>query len=71
MRELTRNEQSELNDMDWHWGSAYGFAFDGEVFSAARHGEPHQVLTADSPWELRYLVRSDYEIWSRLRAGRG
>ncbi len=60
---MTPSEASELADAAWHWDGAYMFDFNGEVFRATRVGEPTKILTADSPWELRELVREDYARW--------
>lgn len=61
---MTPSEASELADAAWHWDGAYVFDFNGEVFRAIRTGEPTRVLTADSPWALRELVREDYGQWT-------
>jgi hypothetical protein len=60
---MTASEASELADAAWHWDGVYTFDFNGEVFRAIRTGEPMKILTADSPWELRELVRADYGLW--------
>jgi hypothetical protein len=60
---MTPSEASELADAAWHWDGAYVFDFNGEVFRATRVGQPTRVLTADTPWELRELVRADYGLW--------
>lgn len=63
MRELTRNEQSELNDIAWHWDTAYHISFDGDVYVAYRMGYPEHLLTAWGTAELRQLIRADYQEW--------
>jgi hypothetical protein len=63
MRALTRSEQSELNDLAWHWEEAYRVHFDGDVLVADRIGEPAHVFTAETADELRELLREDYAEW--------
>jgi hypothetical protein len=62
-RGLTRSEQSELNDIGWHWDSAYTVGFDGDVYTAARIGYPQHVLAADTTAGLRREIRADYQAW--------
>lgn len=65
---LTRSEASELNDIAWHWEHAYIVTGDGDVFTATRVGQPAHVLTAETPDELRQMIRRDYSAWqSRLQ----
>jgi hypothetical protein len=65
---LTRSDASELNDLAWHWEHAYLVACDGDVFTATRVGNPTHILTAETPVELRQLIRQDYAAWqSRLQ----
>jgi hypothetical protein len=57
---ISREDQSALNDLNWHWDTAYNIAFDGETWSASPLTEPAAVLTAESAEELRELIRADY-----------
>ena len=52
-----------VGSIAWHWDTAYLIDFDGEVYSAARIGSPHHVLTAETANELREAIRSDYFEW--------
>jgi hypothetical protein len=61
--ELTRVEAAELEDIGWHWEKAYSVSHDGDAYVAARIGYPDHRLTADTPAQLRSLIRSDYTAW--------
>jgi hypothetical protein len=60
---LSKADQAALGEVAWHWDTAYVLAHDGEVFTAARIGAPHMVLTADSAQGLREAIRTDYFAW--------
>ena len=57
---LSKEEQSDLLDLTWHWESAYEFRVVDGVWQATPAGDPVGMLTADSAWELREKVRADY-----------
>jgi hypothetical protein len=57
---LSKEEQSDLLDLTWHWEDAYEFQVVDGVWRAIPAGDPAGVLTADSAWELREHVRTDY-----------
>lgn len=61
--ELTRNEQSDLNNLCFHWDSAYEIAWNGEAFSAARLDGTGRVLISGTVWQLREMIRADYVRW--------
>jgi hypothetical protein len=61
--ELTRAEAAELEDIGWHWEKAYEIGRDGDAYVATRIGYPAHKLIADTPAELRSLIRSDYGAW--------
>jgi len=61
--ELTQIEAAELEDIGWHWEKAYTIRHEGDAYIAARLGYPDHKLTADTPTELRSLIRSDYGAW--------
>jgi hypothetical protein len=58
---ISREDQSTLNDLNWHWDTAYNIAFDGDIWSASPLNEPTVVLTSDSADELREQMRTDYQ----------
>jgi hypothetical protein len=60
---LTQAEVAELEDIGWHWERAYTIRREGDAYIAARLGYPDHELTADTPAELRSLIRSDYGAW--------
>jgi hypothetical protein len=60
---LTQAEAAELEDIGWHWEKAYAISHDGDAYFAARIGYPDHRLTADTPAQLRSLIRSDYGAW--------
>ncbi len=57
---LSKEDQSSLLDLTWHWESAYGFSVIEGVWQAVPAIEPSAVLTADTAEELREKVRHDY-----------
>ncbi len=61
--EMTESGASELEDIAWHWEKAYKVSHEGSVYAAARIGFPEHVLTANTPGELRAMIRSDYLAW--------
>lgn len=66
--ELTRAEAVQLEDIGWHWEKAYTIGRVGDVYVAARIGFPDHKLIADTPAQLRSLIRSDYGSWvARLK----
>jgi nitroimidazol reductase NimA-like FMN-containing flavoprotein (pyridoxamine 5'-phosphate oxidase superfamily) len=57
---LSKEDQSSLLNLTWHWDSAYAFSVvDGE-WQAVPATEPSAVLTAETAEELREKVREDY-----------
>lgn len=63
---LTRSEQSALNELCWHWDSAYAIRVsdDGRVWTAHALATG-TVLESDCPYRLRLLIREDYARWLR------
>lgn len=59
----TQVDAAELSDIAWHWEKAYKVSHDGLVYAAARIGYPEHILTAETPSELRSMIRSDYLAW--------
>ncbi len=60
MADAAQERKAALRDLDHHWGSAYLiFSGDGE-YSATRMDD-RQVLTANSPGELRSEIIADYQ----------
>jgi hypothetical protein len=59
----TQVDAPELSDIAWHWEKAYNGSHDGSVYAAARIGYPEHILTAETPSELRSMIRSDYLAW--------
>lgn len=57
---MTPAEASEYLSLQMHWDTAYTFSEADGVWKAVRIGAPLEVHTADSPWELRQLVRRHY-----------
>lgn len=60
-RPLSREDQSALNDLNWHWDTAYSTRFDGDTWSACPLSDPTAVLTAETADELRLAMRADYQ----------
>jgi hypothetical protein len=61
IRPVSREDQSALNDLRFHWDTAYHIAFDGDTWSASPLSDPVVVLTADTSSDLRELIRADYQ----------
>ncbi len=57
---ISRADQSSLNDLSFHWDTAYTTGFDGDTWSATPLNDPTVVLTAENAEQLRHLIRSDY-----------
>jgi hypothetical protein len=57
---LSREDETSLIDLSWHWADAYCFDVTDGVWKAVPAGDPAGPLTAASAWELRELVRADY-----------
>jgi len=60
---MTRADASELNDIMWNWEKAYDIRYDDTTYIASRLGYPEHLLTAETPSDLRSLIRSDYAAW--------
>jgi hypothetical protein len=58
---ISREDQSALHDLNWHWDTAYNIAFDGESWTASPLTDPSLVLTAESAAALREAIRADYQ----------
>jgi hypothetical protein len=57
---LSKEDQSALLDLTWHWESAYTFCVTDGIWQAVPAVDPSAVLTADTAHELRAKVRQDY-----------
>jgi nitroimidazol reductase NimA-like FMN-containing flavoprotein (pyridoxamine 5'-phosphate oxidase superfamily) len=57
---LSKEDQSSLLDLTWHWESAYTFSVVEGEWQAVPASEPSAVLTAETAEELREKVRQDY-----------
>jgi hypothetical protein len=57
---LSKEDQSSLLDLAWHWESAYTISVIERAWQAVSEVEPSAALTADTAEELRQIVRQDY-----------
>ncbi len=57
---LSREEQTDLLDLQFHWDTAYRFQVTDGIWTATPAIDRAHVLTAESAWDLRELVRNDY-----------
>jgi hypothetical protein len=57
---LNPTDEAALCDLSWHWENAYTFAVVDDTWTASPADNPADILTAESSWELRELVRADY-----------
>jgi hypothetical protein len=62
---LSPDEQTDLIDLTWHWDTAYRIDVIDGVWRAIPHADKATVLTADSAWDLRQLIRDDYAARTR------
>lgn len=56
---LEIDQQHDLLDLHWHWGSAYDVAVVDGTWSARYRGTDDE-LTAGTATELRQAIRADY-----------
>lgn len=57
-----------LDDLRWHWGSAYDITFDGKSWTAKRYGTG-RMLANDTPYGLRDMIVTDYSAHPREAGG--
>ena len=57
---LSKEDQSSLLDLAWHWETAYTFTVIDGQWQAVPAADPSGVLTAATSVELREKVRQDY-----------
>jgi hypothetical protein len=57
---MTVAEESALADLGYHWGSVYAISLRNGIWTAHQYERPADVLTAESPDELRILIQKDY-----------
>jgi hypothetical protein len=53
-------DDSHLDDLKWHWGSAYVIGHMAADLWLAQRRDDRKVLHADSPEKLLELIRADY-----------
>lgn len=66
---LSPGDEASLRDLSYHWEGAYGFAVIDGVWTATPAGDPAGILTADTAFDLRELVRADYARQHPPRSG--
>jgi hypothetical protein len=54
------NYEGPLDELKWHWGSAYLISFSGPDNWIAQRKDNRATLRADNPVELLDLIRADY-----------
>jgi hypothetical protein len=57
---LSKDDQTTLNSLRWHWEQAYAVNCDGETWTAIPAAAPETVLTAATGKELRTVMQHDY-----------
>ena len=57
-------DKAALDDLRWHWGTAYDIGFDGKCWTAQR-GTTGRLLSSETPYGLRDLIVSDYSARPR------
>lgn len=67
---LSREDQTSLIWLQWHWDKHYVIKVIDGVWQAHPADSPTEVLTADGPMQLRDAMKDDYaERASHKRAG--
>jgi hypothetical protein len=61
-------DEAALDDLRWHWGSAYDIDFDRKCWTAERR-TTGRVLTSETPYGLRDLIVADYSAHPRQAGG--
>jgi hypothetical protein len=54
------NDACELDELRFHWGSAYDIGVTGRAYTARRRDGKGGALTAAGPDELHRLIVADY-----------
>ena len=57
---LTREEQTSLISLSWHWEGSYTFQVVDGIWQATPLDDPAGMLTADTAEDLRHQVRMDH-----------
>jgi hypothetical protein len=57
---LSQEQELDLTGIAYHWRDAYAIVMSDGVWTAAPHGDPGTLLTANSADGLRELIRADY-----------
>jgi hypothetical protein len=61
-------DEAALDDLRWHWGSAYDIDFDGKRWAAEHRATGHS-LTSETPYGLRDLIVADYSAHPQAADG--
>jgi hypothetical protein len=61
-------EKAALDDLRWHWGSAYDIDVDGKCWTAQRR-TTGRILSSETPYGLRDLIVTDYSAHPRQSGG--
>ena len=54
------DDDSDLDDLRWHWGGAYVIGHMGPDLWLAQRRDDRKVLRADNPENLLEVIRADY-----------
>jgi hypothetical protein len=64
---VTGEDATDLLHLRGLWQQAYEITVSAGVWTARRHDNPRQFLTADTGPDLRWKIRNDYGEWLRTR----
>ncbi len=53
-------DDSDLDDLRWHWGDAYNIGHLGPDLWLAQRRDNRKMIRADDPVNLLELIRADY-----------
>jgi hypothetical protein len=65
---VTSEDANDLLHLRCLWQEAYAITLNDGIWTAHRHDNPAQILTADTAPDLRWQIRADYGEWLRIRS---
>jgi hypothetical protein len=65
---VTSEDATALLHLRCLWQETYTITLSNGIWAARRHDQPARVLTADTPPDLRWQIRTDYGERLRTRS---
>ena len=56
---ISKEDQTTLTSLRWHWDTAYAINFDGSTWTAIPTGDPETILSESSSMKLRHAMQDD------------